>query len=176
MIITLHDTYILIKQTKIQIFNPTAFWKYIQQFDSKWDQPSYEMLFAYSGKQAKKFKTLTAGTPEQGVVARQKLTSLCQRIIDTYNNVYPSQKINLTAKRVLTVASTQRLSQVTEHTRQIHYGSKLTDSEGCLLVQCPFDAQFFDSVDPKWFRAVDQWALKGFATQAALYVLSHMEE
>jgi len=173
MDIILTDTMLRVLRFDVKVFSPNTFWPYLSKFPSKWDKPQYAMTFHSSGRQ----KNLTrralrnlgfSGTSRDvETLASDEYfgvpLGLLRKLITDSVPITWNEKF--TASEALKYACGGRFCQVENHTRQIHYGSKLTDSTGCLLVKCPFARQLKAATPGNVHAAVGDYDFKAIMTQ-----------
>jgi hypothetical protein len=173
MNIILTDTMLRILRFDVKVFSPNTFWPYLSKFPSKWDKPQYAMTFHSSGKQknisrrALRNLGLSGTSRDVGILASDKYLGapidLLRKLITDSVPITWSEKF--TPSEALKHACGGRFCQAENHTRQIHYGSKLTDSTGCLLVKCPFTRQLKAATPGNVLAAIGDYDFQAIMTQ-----------
>lgn len=173
MNIYLYDDRIEMLGVRLDVFSPNTFWPYLNKYASRWDEPHYQMFFHTSEKQDQAAtRMVSAIGAESATHFVAELATVAKSAVQTVSG----RKVVATVAAIAKYGLKYRFCQKASPTRQVHYGSKLSDTEGCLLIKAPAWSQLQKSITPasrSLLTRAQLWDVKAVWTQMFLYALAN---
>lgn len=164
---TLSNHEIFCSGYRLPLFKPKQMFPRIQTYGPYWMRERYEMAVSNSGKQTRTYKLLLERWNEVAEIKAIASDEIEQVLAVTH------KKLSVKKSIVIDLARTHRLCQKDAHTIQVHYGTELKHTEGCLLVNGPSFARVYRLHPNVPLEA--RWQLESYLTQVRLITLFLME-